>query len=379
MYTDVLLSLLEVLLVTLIVFYVAIKLYRKRPNNSKYKPQYPSWSRFNDPNWEYHNGVWINNNSDSSVSQNCSPDTFREEEKKKENVETPPPDCSIRFDDPPAASYYNYNVSAKSVPVVFDDAVLQRILSNSSHRKSKYSSYYNAFDHILSEIPRAIITVDKTASPKNINISGYSIETETVEGYCRSPYSYVVLDVETTGLVPGRNKIIQISAIRFSGHKAESIFNTYVNPSCKIPPESTRIHGITDEMVKDSPKFHQILNSLEKFIGNNALVGHNLIFDIKFLRKSGYDNEIHMHRYYDTLELSRFFDTTIYSHSLSSACEHHNIISSCSHNSEHDALMTALLFQKYIKIYTKDTVVTLDTYNSLQKALFNYQSAHKKG
>lgn len=87
------------------------------------------------------------------------------------------------------------------------------------------------------------------------------------------------LDVETTGLSITKSRIVQIGTI-----KGEEEKNILINPEEPIPPETTAIHGITDEMVKDAPTFKQISASLLEYIGDNDLAGYNVTnFDIPML------------------------------------------------------------------------------------------------
>lgn len=94
---------------------------------------------------------------------------------------------------------------------------------------------------------------------------------------------YVFIDVETTGLSPTKDAIVQVSALRFFGKKAIDGLNSYVNPCCPIPAEATRIHGITDEKVKDSPTIDEIKEPFMNFIKGAILVGYNATFDLNFL------------------------------------------------------------------------------------------------
>ena len=117
--------------------------------------------------------------------------------------------------------------------------------------------------------------------------------------------NFVAVDVETTGLNPSKNRIVEIAAVRFENWKPAKKLHTYINPQCKIPQKTIAIHGITNEQVQDAPCFENIVDSLSDFIGELPIVGHNLIFDLKFLFCSGYDfTEIKKRKYYDTLTLA---------------------------------------------------------------------------
>lgn len=210
------------------------------------------------------------------------------------------------------------------------------------------------FKSLLSSIPRYEITINPSAVKQNINVSDFYPEYSPLRKNMNLSRvsSFVVIDTETTGLVPGRDKIVQISAIRFEGFEPTEIFTTYINPDCSIPPEATKIHGITDDMVADSPKFEYILNSLEEFLGASTLVGHNLQFDLRFLRKFGYDSLKVNRSYFDTLTLSRTYDE-IAEHKLERACHEHGIYYTA-HDSAEDALASGLLFIEYLKMKVGD-------------------------
>ncbi len=206
------------------------------------------------------------------------------------------------------------------------------------------------FRGLLLSIPKYDITVNPSAAKQNINVSDFYLNYTSLRKNLNLSRvsSFVAIDTETTGLVPGKNKIVQISAIRFEEFIPSEIFTTYINPGCSIPLEATDIHGITDEMVSDAPHFECILDSLEEFIGASTLVGHNLQFDLKFLRKFGYDSFKLNRSYFDTLTLSRLYDD-ISSHRLYDVCKKHGIYYTA-HDSSEDALASGLLFKKYLKM-----------------------------
>ena len=95
---------------------------------------------------------------------------------------------------------------------------------------------------------------------------------------------YVVFDLETTGMSPVFDEIIEISAIRVEKGTAVEEFSTLVNPGRSIPYGATRVNGITDEMVADAPKADAALRAFLDFAGKSVLVGHNIgSFDLNFV------------------------------------------------------------------------------------------------
>lgn len=108
------------------------------------------------------------------------------------------------------------------------------------------------------------------------------------KGKRRNQYTkdYVVFDLETTGLSPETDEIIEISGIKVRDGQAVEEFSTLVNPGRPIPYGAMRVNGITDEMVRDAPGLGAALEGFLAFAGSDILVGHNIhTFDMPFLYK----------------------------------------------------------------------------------------------
>ncbi|MGH3275794.1 MAG: exonuclease domain-containing protein, partial [Streptosporangiaceae bacterium] len=93
----------------------------------------------------------------------------------------------------------------------------------------------------------------------------------------------VVVDVETTGLVPAEATIIEIGAVRLSGGQVTGEFFSLVNPGCPIPPGITNLTGITDAMVASAPTAATALSAFLAFARGAVLAAHNAPFDLAFL------------------------------------------------------------------------------------------------
>lgn len=116
--------------------------------------------------------------------------------------------------------------------------------------------------------------------------------------------AFVVFDTETTGL-PLTARIIEIGAVRVSKGRMREEFSSLVNPGRSIPYTATEIHGITDEMVATAPSLSFVLKGFLNFIGDDILVAHNAVFDLRMLA-------LHFERE----RLSLFSNPTIDTHTL---------------------------------------------------------------
>ena len=97
----------------------------------------------------------------------------------------------------------------------------------------------------------------------------------------------VALDIETTGLDPKRDSIMEIGAIRFNGRRVEDEWSSLVNPGRAVPPFITQLTGITNQMVAHAPPISDVLAELTDFVGDVPIIGHNVSFDLSFLRRHG--------------------------------------------------------------------------------------------
>jgi ATP-dependent DNA helicase DinG len=99
--------------------------------------------------------------------------------------------------------------------------------------------------------------------------------------------SIVALDIETTGLDPEKDAIIEIGAVRFTDRRVEGEWSTLIHPGRRIPPFITQLTGITDQMVLRAPAIQEVTAELTTFAGNSPVLGHNVRFDMAFLRRQG--------------------------------------------------------------------------------------------
>lgn len=97
---------------------------------------------------------------------------------------------------------------------------------------------------------------------------------------------FTVFDVETTGMSPSRDRIVEISAVRIETNNSRSEYSTLVNPLIPIPKHATKVHSITDDMVNSAPHFGIVGKQFTEFVAGSTLVAHNARFDLGFLQES---------------------------------------------------------------------------------------------
>ncbi|HET6845972.1 MAG TPA: exonuclease domain-containing protein, partial [Anaerolineales bacterium] len=96
----------------------------------------------------------------------------------------------------------------------------------------------------------------------------------------------VAIDIETTGLDPDRDAVIEIGAVKFHGSRIEAEWTSLVNPRRHVPEFITTLTGIDDAMLRGAPYLSDVIPALSEFVGDVAILGHNIRFDLGFLGKA---------------------------------------------------------------------------------------------
>ena len=161
--------------------------------------------------------------------------------------------------------------------------------------------------------------------------------------------SYIVLDIETTGLSRDKHKITEIAAIKVNSNKIIDKFETLINPQVNIPSFITSLTGISNSMVKNSPIIEEILPNFLRFVKQDPLIAHCASFDYNFLN---HNSELHLSSRLQnpkicTRKLSRRL-VNLESYRLSSLCNHFNIINSQAHRAMADVQATNQVFTKLL-------------------------------
>jgi ATP-dependent DNA helicase DinG len=152
---------------------------------------------------------------------------------------------------------------------------------------------------------------------------------------------YVALDLETTGLDPQREAIVEIGAVRFRDDQVLGTWSRLVNPGQPIPLQIQRITGIDPAETTNAPPLPYVADDLQRFVGDNPIVGHNVSFDLSFLRKQ----RLFMHNQaIDTFELAGILVPHLSRYSLVNLAAALGISFPTQHRALADAQATRLLF-----------------------------------
>jgi ATP-dependent DNA helicase DinG len=168
------------------------------------------------------------------------------------------------------------------------------------------------------------------------------------------PQSLVTIDLETTGIDSTQDSVIEIGAVRFRGNRIESEFQTLVNPRRPIPNEVIELTGITNAMVASAPTLREVLPKLLMFVGNDAIVGHNVMFDLGFLRQAGIFNQ---NLPVDTFEVANVLLPNAPRYGLGTLVQFLGIPLPATHRALDDARATTALYQE---LYRRALALPLD-------------------
>lgn len=158
--------------------------------------------------------------------------------------------------------------------------------------------------------------------------------------------TYLSVDIETTGLDPRMDKIIQIGALRVREGKITDTYQTYVRPGRSISERITQLTGIADATVEHAPAIDQALPEFLAFAGEDVLLGHHIIFDYSFLKRAAVNAGYPFERQgMDTLKLARRFLPQLESRSLPFLCSHYGI-EHRAHDALSDARATIMLYER---------------------------------
>jgi DNA polymerase-3 subunit epsilon/ATP-dependent DNA helicase DinG len=158
--------------------------------------------------------------------------------------------------------------------------------------------------------------------------------------------SIVAVDIETTGLNTQDDSIIEIGAVKFNGRRVEDTWSTLINPRRPIPGFITQLTGISNNMVRQAPVLTEKIAELIAFAGNAPILGHNVTFDLTFLRQAGALRE---NIGIDTYELAAVLMPTASRYNLSALAQQLGVLLPSAHRALDDAKATHGVFMALVE------------------------------
>ncbi len=186
-----------------------------------------------------------------------------------------------------------------------------------------------------------------------------------------SEATFSIFDIETTGLNPHGDKIIEIAAVRVEKGKIVTSYSSLIDPGIKIPEITTELTGITDDMLKGAPSFEEVFRGFEDFVEGSILVAHNASFDMGFMghHASLLGSEFN-YAHIDTLQWCRDIYPDNKKHGLKDMGKmfgmefrHHRALD--------DANVTAHIFIKILEELSQRGIISLGDSESMERSLFH--------
>ncbi len=157
--------------------------------------------------------------------------------------------------------------------------------------------------------------------------------------------TYVAIDLETTGLSPKEDKILEIGAVRVVDGRIAGQLHLFADPGRAIPERITQITGITQDMLEGAVTQQEAVERTADFCRDDVLLGHNILFDYSFLKRSAVNCGLAFdHKGIDTLKLARKFLQELPSRSLECLCEYFSIDTGARHRAVEDALAAKYVY-----------------------------------
>ncbi|MDO5063021.1 MAG: PolC-type DNA polymerase III [Peptostreptococcaceae bacterium] len=224
-------------------------------------------------------------------------------------------------------------------------------------------------DHgIVQAFPDAMEQAQKSDIKVIYGVEGYFLDDtkKVLKEYNHLPLSqtFVVFDIETTGLSSSNDKITEIGAVKIEDGVIVDRYSQLINPQRKLSPKIIELTGITDEMLADQPTIEAVMPQFMEFVGDAMFVAHNSDFDTGFIKANCDRLGIPYHsKAIDTVAISRAILTDLKSHRLNFVAKRVGIKLENHHRAVDDAQATAEIFLKFLEIFKEQGVVTLDQVN----------------
>ncbi len=211
-------------------------------------------------------------------------------------------------------------------------------------------------DHgVVQAFPEAMEAAQKAGIKVLYGMEGYYVDDSVtaVVGSRRMPLdgTYIIFDVETTGLRTGYDRLIEIGAVKYEGGHETASFQTFVNPGRKIPQKITELTGIDDSMVAGAPDEKSAVEKFFEFAGDGILVAHNATFDTDTIKAACARCSIpYTYTHIDTLPLCQALVTNAKRFSLDAVQKALKLPDFDHHRADEDARILAKIFEKLVEL-----------------------------
>ncbi len=184
---------------------------------------------------------------------------------------------------------------------------------------------------------------------------------------------FVVFDVETTGLDPRIERLIEIGAVRFEEGRETESFSALIRSPDPLPPEIVQLTGITDEMLRTAPPENRVLEDFRRFIGSDPLAGHNIAFDLGFLsaafQRWNQKFDPDQAPILDSALLARVLLPTLPSRSLAALGAYFDLDPGIRHRALADARRTGEVLIRLLEIFPRVDIKTVDILRRIGEGL----------
>lgn len=167
--------------------------------------------------------------------------------------------------------------------------ILRRMSQSYTEMKDGFPDLMRIWDGAVSFVevkaPGDVVRRNQLTRMRQLEEAGIDVEIVTIEWDVDPQQVYVVVDIETTGGGKGNHRITEIGALKVQDGKVIDEFQTLLNPERHVPAFITRLTGISNDMVRDAPKFEAIADDFKAFLDGTIFVAHNVNFDYGFIRE----------------------------------------------------------------------------------------------
>lgn len=160
-------------------------------------------------------------------------------------------------------------------------------------------------------------------------------------------HTYIALDLETTGLSPSDDRILEIGAVKIVEDRETEVFSTIVDPGREVTPRIQELTGISSEMAAGGMEYREAVRRLVEFCGELPILGHNILFDYSFVKRAAVNQNLSFEKEgVDTLKIARRLLPDLEHRSLEYLCTYYRISQERRHRAEDDARSARYLYER---------------------------------